>query len=51
MWQDNIDISKSESLTELLVGLGLDGAYLVKKAEESEIKAKLIANTQRYLHK
>jgi 2-hydroxychromene-2-carboxylate isomerase len=47
MWEDGRDLGDPATLTEVLNAASLDGAALVARAEEPEIKSGLLTRTQR----
>lgn len=46
MWEDGANVGDAAELQSLLDAHGLDGAALLASAQDSAVKAKLLANTQ-----
>jgi 2-hydroxychromene-2-carboxylate isomerase len=47
MWEDGANTADPEVVRDVLDKAGLDGAALMAKAEDPEIKAELVANTEK----
>lgn len=47
MWEDGLDLGKAEVVAECLTAAGLDGAALAASAEDPDVKAELVATTEK----
>ena len=47
MWEDGRDLGKAEVVVECLTAAGLDGAALAASAEDPDVKAELVATTEK----
>jgi 2-hydroxychromene-2-carboxylate isomerase len=46
MWEDALDVADLAIVTDVLDQAGLDGAALIAAADDPEVKAELVSNTQ-----
>lgn len=47
MWEDGLDLGKAEVVAECLTAARLDGAALAASAEDPDVKAELVATTEK----
>lgn len=47
MWEDGLDLGKAEVVAECLTAVGLDGAALAASVEDPDVKAELVATTEK----
>ena len=47
MWEDGANMGDPAVVKEVLDAAGLDGAALLAKAEDTEVKAELVTNTEK----
>lgn len=46
MWEDGLDLAQPEIIASVIDSSGLDGNALLALADDTDVKAKLVANTQ-----
>lgn len=47
MWEQGLDLGKPEIITECLTVAGLDGPALIAMADDPDVKAELVSNTEK----